>query len=241
MKTVNEVCKISGVTIRTLHHYDAIGLLKPSRVSEAGYRLYDDAAIARLQSILLLRELDFSLKEIKSILDDPDFVLADALEQQIRLLKLQKGRIDKLIALAENLKNKGDISMDFSAFDNKEIEQYKDEVRQRWGNTEAYKEYEKKAQGGIDYAAAQQGMAAIFAELGKLRHLSPADDTVKEKVSELQQFISEHFYTCTNEILLGLGQMYVADDRFAKNIDQMGGAGTAEFAARAIEEFCEGK
>ena len=85
MKTVREVSKLTGVSVRTLHHYDAIGLLKPSRVTEAGYRLYDDTALARLQSILLFRELQFSLKEIRAILDAPSFDPADALTQQIAL------------------------------------------------------------------------------------------------------------------------------------------------------------
>lgn len=88
MRTVNEVSKITGVSVRTLHHYDAIGLLKPTKVTEAGYRMYDDTAISRLQSILLFRELQFPLKEIKSILDSPNFDPAEALTQQIELLTI---------------------------------------------------------------------------------------------------------------------------------------------------------
>ena len=103
MKTVHEVSQISGVSVRTLHHYDAIGLLRPTAVTEAGYRLYDDTALARLQSILLFRELEFPLKEIKRIMDDPQFDQATALEQQIRLLELQQERLSRLIGLPARL------------------------------------------------------------------------------------------------------------------------------------------
>ena len=117
MKTVREVSKLTGVSVRTLHHYDAIGLLKPSRVTEAGYRLYDDTALARLQSILLFRELQFSLKEIRAILDAPSFDPADALTQQIALLELQQKRLTALIAFAREIQKKGVFQMEFQAFD----------------------------------------------------------------------------------------------------------------------------
>ena len=107
MRTVNEVSKITGVSVRTLHHYDAIGLLKPTRVTEAGYRMYDDAAISRLQSILLFRELQFPLKEIKTILDSPEFDCMEALTQQIELLELQYKRIGELLSFAREIKDKG--------------------------------------------------------------------------------------------------------------------------------------
>ncbi len=100
MRTVKEVSKITGVSVRTLHHYDAIGLLKPTKVTEAGYRLYDDTALSRLQNILLFRELQFPLKEIKAILDSPDFDPSEAISQQIGLLELQYKHIGELIALA---------------------------------------------------------------------------------------------------------------------------------------------
>ena len=98
--TIHEVSKLAGVTVRTLHHYDAIDLLPPTALTEAGYRLYDDTALARLQSILLFRELEFPLKDIKRILDDPNFDQAAALEDQIKLLELRRKQLRKLIALA---------------------------------------------------------------------------------------------------------------------------------------------
>ena len=105
MMTIHEVSKLAGVSVRTLHHYDAIGLLPPTALTEAGYRLYDDTALARLQSILLFRELEFPLKDIKRILDDPNFDQSAALEDQIKLLELRRKQLGKLIALArETLK-----------------------------------------------------------------------------------------------------------------------------------------
>ena len=103
MRTVREVSRLSGVSVRTLHHYDAIGLLKPTKVTEAGYRLYDDTALWRLQTILLFRELEFPLREIRDILDDPDFDRALALEQQIRMLELRRDHLGDLIAFARRL------------------------------------------------------------------------------------------------------------------------------------------
>lgn len=241
MQTVKEVSRRTGVSVRTLHHYDAIGLLKPAEVTAAGYRLYDDAALQRLQYILLFRELQFPLKEIKTILENPDFIPSEALEQQIRLLELQVGHLDRLLAFARELQRKGVIPMSFSAFDKKDIDQYKDEVKERWGNTKAYREYlERKSNDpGIDDASAQ--LLSIFSELGGLRHLSADDARVQEMVISLQNLITEKYYTCTPEILHGLGRMYVDDERFKHNIDEAGGVGTAEFVKQAIEIHCSGK
>ncbi|MDD6032471.1 MAG: MerR family transcriptional regulator, partial [Oscillospiraceae bacterium] len=145
MRTVREVSRLSGVSVRTLHHYDAIGLLKPTQVTEAGYRLYDDTALERLQTILLFRELEFPLREIRDILDDPGFDRALALEQQIRMLELRRDHLGDLIAFARRLQRTGGKSMDFSAFDNSKLEQYTAEAKARWGKTGAWQEYEEKA------------------------------------------------------------------------------------------------
>ena len=117
MKTVKEVSKLTGVSVRALPHYDAVGLLKPARVTEAGYRLYDDTALRRLQTILRFRELQFPLKQIKQILDAPGFDPMDALGQQIRLLELQRAHLDVLLSLARHIQQTGVIEMNFSAFD----------------------------------------------------------------------------------------------------------------------------
>ena len=124
MKTVKEVSRLTGVSVRTLHHYDAIGLLKPSRITHSGYRLYDDGAMKRLQTILFFRELEFPLKEIVRILDSPDFDPMTALDQQIELLQLRRDHLDDLIAHARNIKETGVIDMSFKAFDKSKMEQY---------------------------------------------------------------------------------------------------------------------
>ncbi len=239
MLTVHEVSERTGVSVRTLHHYDAIGLLTPAEVTQAGYRLYDDGNLKRLHSILFFRELQFSLKEIKAILDDPGFDPQNALDQQIRLLELQRERIDRIIKQAKDMK-KGDRAMGFDVFDHKEIEKYKQEAKEKWGRTEAYKESVRKATGRTteQESGIAEGLMDVFREFGALRSLPPEDPAVQEKVAYLQQYITEHYYACTEEILKGLGQMYVCDERFRENIDQAAGEGTAEFASKAIAAFC---
>ncbi len=236
MKTVHEVSELTGVSVRALHHYDAVGLLKPTAVTEAGYRLYDDAAIARLQSILLFRELEFPLKSIKAILDSPEFDARAAMLEQIKLLELRREQIDRLILLARETIETGEINMDFSAFDKSEFERYAAEAKQKWGGTAQYAEYDKKPQG--EKLAAADALMAKFAEIGALRALSPDSVEAQSAVRELQSFITEHFYTCTDEVLAGLGLMYTADERFKSNIDSAGGSGTAEFLGKAIEIYC---
>ena len=241
MKTVNEVSLLTGVSVRTLHHYDAIGLLKPARVTEAGYRLYDTPQLKRLQTILLFRQLQFPLKQIREILDAPNFDPAEALQQQIRLLRLQKEHLEELIAFAETLQTTGGDTMSFKAFDNSKLETYAAEAKARWGRTEAYKEYEEKTAGQTP--AQQQtvgdGLMDIFRELGTVRHLSPEAPEVQALVAKLQAYITANYYTCTPQILKGLGRMYIAGDAMTENINNAGGEGTAEFAHRAIEAYVQ--
>lgn len=145
MMTVNEVSKLAGVSVRTLHYYDRIGLLCPTKLTEAGYRLYDDMALERLQSILLFRELQFPLKEIRAILDSPDFDRKKALDQQITLLELKKEHIENLIDLARGIKLTGVRPlMDFSAFDTSKIDEYAKQAKEMYGQSEAYREFEEK-------------------------------------------------------------------------------------------------
>lgn len=243
MLTVNEVSKRTGVSVRSLHHYDAIGLLKPAEVTEAGYRLYGDDELKRLQNILLFRELQFPLKQIRAILDSPDFDQREALAQQIRLLELQLAHTQKLISFARRLQEKGVGEMDLKAFDKKEIRQYEEEVRRRWGDTAAYDEYRQKAAGRTDMEQAQIASQLMerFAGIGKLRQGSPADAAVQEQIAGIQAFITENYYQCTDEILRGLGEMYVGDERMKQNIDKAGGEGTAAFVSQAVAVYCDKK
>ena len=240
MMTIHEVSKLAGVSVRTLHHYDAIGLLPPTALTESGYRLYDDTALRRLQTILLFRQLQFPLKEIREILDSPDFDPMEALTQQIHLLELQRKHLDNLISHARKIQTTGVFSMDFSTFDTTELDQYTAEAKARWGKTKAWQEYEQKAAGQTAEQKQSTGDALmdIFARFGKIRHLSPESQEAQELVASLQDFITRHYYTCTKPILQGLGQLYIAGDSMTENIDKAGGEGTARFAHDAIEIFC---
>ena len=240
MKTVKEVSRLTGVSVRTLHHYDAIGLLKPSAVTQAGYRLYDDTALARLQNILLFRQLQFPLKEIKEILDSPGFDPMEALEHQIGLLELQRQHLDNLIAHARQIQKTGVMDMNFKPFDKSRMEEYAAQVKAKWGKTDAYKEFQQKTAGQTPAQMKSTGDALmdIFAEIGTVRHLSSASREAQALVAKLQNYITEHYYTCTPQILRGLGQMYIAGDSMTENIDHAGGSGTAAFAHEAIEIYC---
>ena len=240
MMTVNEVSKLTGVSVRALQYYDTIGLLKPSGYTEAGYRLYDDTARERLQQILLFKELEFPLKEIKGIIDAPDFNRKKALQQQIELLTMKKEHLENLIDFARGLKLLGVRKVDFKVFDTKKIDEYSKRAKEQWGKTPEYKEYERKMQNmsDEDELAMVDEFMQIFAEFGQMMALEPSDEEVQVQVKKLQDYITEHFYTCTKEILNGLGKMYSAGGEFTENIDKAGGSGTAEFTAKAIEVYC---
>ena len=240
MMTVNEVSKLTGISVRTLHYYDEIGLLRPSKVQESGYRLYDEANLKRLQQIMLFRELEFPLKEIKGIIDNPDFNREQALDDQIKLLTLKRDHLDRLIEHARQMKIKEELKMDFKAYDKSKIEAYKNLAKETWGETEAYKEYEQKSASQTDTEKRQaaEDLMSIFYEFGDMKKLDPATEEVQRQVKKLQDFITEKYYTCTNQILAGLGEMYAAGGEMTQNIDVAGGRGTAEFAAKAIEIYC---
>lgn len=243
MMTVHEVSKISGVSIRALHHYDHIGLLPATEVTEAGYRLYDEAALQRLQHILLFKELEFSLKDIKKILDSPDFDRSKALEQQIHLLELRKEHLQNLIDLAWGIKAIGVKLMNFEAFDTRKIDEYAAQAKASWGKTDAYKEYEQKSKGRSKEVQQKLNveMMNIFAEFGRIKELTPDSAEAATLAKKLQNHITENYYTCTDEILLGLGTMYAGGGEFTINIDKVGGEGTAAFACEAIKAMIAAK
>lgn len=242
--TVKQVSELSGVSIRTLQYYDNIGLLSPGERTEAGYRLYDAEQLATLQEVLLFRELEFPLKEIKEILASPSYDRTKALRQQVELLTLKQEHLSGLIDLANTLLNnenqEGANTMDFNAFDKTRLDEYAKRAREEYSGTEAYKEYEEKSAGRTD--AEEQAFAAefinIFAKFGKVQNEDPASPAAQALVQELRDYITEHFYHCTPEILAGLGKMYAADGEFKENIDHAGGTGTAEFVSKAIAVYC---
>ncbi len=240
MMTVNEVSKRTGVSIRTLQYYDQIGLLRATAHTRSGYRLYDEGALERLQQILFFRELEFPLKDIQKILASPDFDREKALHQQIELMELKKAHIERLISLARGINTTGEKNMDFSAFDKTQLDAYARQAKARWGDTAAYAESREKSRGRTpeDEEALGRGLMVIFAEMGRIRDTAPESEAAQALVKKLQSYITRHYYTCTDHILLGLGQMYAAGGAFTENIDAVGGTGTAEFANRAIVVYC---
>lgn len=243
MYTVNEISKIAMVSVRTLHYYDEIDLLKPASISRSGYRLYDDNSLLRLENILMFRELKFPLKEIKNILDNPNFSKEEALNNQIKLLNLQKKHIEKLILFAQKLQKEGGDKMDFKVFDKSEIKRYENEVKARWSNTKAYEEFKEKKKNKTEdeFNEISKKLMALIDEIGKLKNLSPDNKNVKDKVKKLKEFITNNFYTCTDEIFIGLGNMYINDERMRDNIDKACGEGVAEFVSEAIKYYCSSK
>ena len=240
MMTVHEVSRLAGVSIRTLQYYDKIGLLRPAEYTGAGYRLYGDADLERLQQILLFRELEFPLKEIRKIIKSPDYDRNKALEQQIALLTLKKEQLERLIALARGIMETGGNTMDFSAFDTSKMEEYAAQARVSWGETSAYKEFEEKSKDRTSEEEKGLGeqMMEMFSKFGKIKDENPASEMAQALVGKLQAFITEHYYRCTDDILSGLGRMYAAGGDFTENIDKAGGRGTAEFANQAIQIRC---
>ena len=240
MMTVHEVSKLTGVSIRALQYYDKIGLMKPTGYTQSGYRLYDDTALEKLQQILLFRELEFPLKEIKEIISSADFDREKALEEQITLLTMKKEHLENLIGLAREIRYKGEQSMDFSAFDTSKIDEYTKRAKEQWGNTAEYKESEEKAKGRTkeEEKDVMVQFMQIFTEFGVIKDQAPDCAEAQSQVKKLQDYITEHFYHCSDEVLSGLGQMYAADGEFKENIDRAGGEGTAGFVSDAIRCFC---
>lgn len=242
---IKEFAKLTGVSVRTLHYYDEIGLLNPSFVDEQnGYRSYDERSLERMQEILFYRELDFSLKSIAEILSSPNYNKSKALTEQKRLLTLKKERLERLI-LALDSAVKGENVLNMYLFDNSEFEKarekYAHEAMEKWGDTNSYKEYAEK----ISFYSKQKwntinsDMSSIFSEFAKAMKngKNPSDSSVQAIVTKWKEFITENYYLCNNDILSGLGEMYINDDRFRKNIDNYGN-GTAEFISKAIKVYC---
>ena len=237
---IKEFAEFTGVSVRTLHYYDEIGLLTPAFVDRAtGYRFYDKNSALRMQEILFYRELDFPLKSIKEILASPKYDKSKALKEQKQLLILKKERLERLISAIDDAV-KGENVM--KVFDNSEFEKYKTEAKEKWGETYAYKEHTERT---ANYSKQKwndlaEGMDCIMAEfaLCMKKGEEPDSSEAQNLVKCLQNHITENYYLCTNEILAGLGQMYVGDERFKNNIDKHAD-GTAVFICDSIEVYCK--
>lgn len=239
----NEVSKLTGVSVRGLHHYDQIGLLRPERSRENGYREYSQADLDRLQQILFFRACGLELAEIANILDRPDYDSLEALKLQRHSLLHQREQLDTLLQTVEQtIKSmEGGTTMSnqekFKGFDFSE-NPYEAEARERWGNQ------------AVDNSNAfvnnlsHEGKAALgkqmnqhFFTLAALRHLPADDSQVQAAVAEYCRFLGQ-FYDYSPQAIKGLGQMYVDDPRFTKNIDQFGD-GTAAFLAQAMAVYAD--
>ena len=241
---IKEFADFTGVSVRTLHYYNEIGLLNPAIVDEqTGYRFYDEKSVLRMQEILFYRELDFSLKSILEILSSPNYDKQKALKEQKNLLTLKKERLERLIAAVDDAV-KGEQVM--NAFDNSKYEaarkQYEQEAKEKWGGTEAYEEYQEKSKNysSDTMSGILAGLEDVFEEFAVCMKDGKTSDSEEAQglVKKLQGYITDNFYTCTKEILDGLGLMYVGDERFKAKIDKHG-EGTAEYVSRAIDIYCK--
>ncbi|MCP2321750.1 DNA-binding transcriptional MerR regulator [Hamadaea flava] len=228
--TVGQVAELAGVTVRTLHHYDEIGLLTPGGRTSAGYRRYDAADLDRLQQILLYRELGFSLEEIAVILDDPDADAREHLRRQHRLLTGRIARLREMVAAVEYVLEAQKVGIDltpeekFEVFGDFDPDQYAAEAEQRWGGTDAYAESARRTQRYTkeDWLRIQQETADLLERwIAAYDAGVPADSEAGMALAEEhRQQLSKFFYDCTFEIHTGLAEMYLADERFTRNYDQ---------------------
>ena len=239
MKTVNEVSKLTGVTVRALHHYDSIDLLKPTLVTEAGYRLYDEAALEKLYMILVFRELGLPLQEIANILHAPDYDRNRVLEQQIKLMQERVGKLQDRIALAKAMLTVGVKYMDFEGFDPKKMDEYSTQAKALYGKTDAYKEFSQKSANRTAQQEKDLGAQVMdfFARLGQMRPCAPDSEAAQNWAKELQAFFTENYYTCTPQILSSLGESYAGGGSMTENIDKVGGQGTGAFAKEVIDIY----
>ena len=243
--TVGELSRLTGVTVRTLHHYDEIGLVRPSRRTAAGYRLYDADDALRLQQVLVLRELGVPLGEITAALAATSD-RAQLLREHRGQLAQKRARIDAMLAAVDaalEVLEKGKDEMmrpeDVKAmFDGFDPSAYDEEVRARWGATDAYKESARRTRqyGKPEWEAIRSESEAIYARLAQLRlqGAAVADPAVQAAVEDHRLHIERWFYPCSREMHRGLGEMYVADPRFTASLDKTGGAGFAQFFRDAI-------
>jgi MerR family transcriptional regulator, thiopeptide resistance regulator len=241
--SVGEVAELTGVTVRTLHHYDEIGLLRPKRRSDAGYRLYLSSDLERLQQILFYRELGFSLPDIQSVLENPVMNTAAHLLRQHRLLKERIDRLQSMLAAVEytmEVERMG-ISLTpeerFEVFGNWSPDDYADEVEERWGGSEPYVESQRRAARyrKDDWLRIKEEGTSLDERFAAalLRGLPSDSPEAMAIAEEHRQQITRHFYDCSYQIHRGLAEMFVADDRFRTRYDEIA-PGLAEFVRGAI-------
>jgi len=244
--TVGELAKLTGVTVRALHHYDELGLVRPSGRSAAGYRLYEEQDVLRLQQVLLYRELGLALEQIAAVIDDPAFSRGEALRAHRAALIERRGRIDAMVAAVDvalrleegkTMETK-DVNELFGGFDHA---QYEEEARQKWGGTEAYKESARRTKqyGKAEWEQIRRDWEAIYARLAALmgEGAAPDDARCRGVVEAHRAHIERWFYPCSVEMHVQLAEMYVSDPRFAANLEKVA-VGFARYLRDAIVAAC---
>ncbi|MGI6711505.1 MAG: MerR family transcriptional regulator [Bacillota bacterium] len=242
-----EVAKLTGISVRTLHHYDQIGLLCPDRKKENGYREYSEADLEKLQQILFFRECGFPLAKIKKLLHNPSFNREEAFQLQKKYLLHEKKRIETMLdTLNKSIKSmKGEITMSmkekFGGFDMTN-NPYEEEARRLWGNEAVDKSNDYiSSLSEQEKASVAQGMDNLFCELAAIRNENPASDIVQKAMEKMYCYFNKNFgYQYTPEAFAGVGQMYITDTRFTKNIDKYG-AGLSNFLAEAMRIYAESR
>ncbi|HPH94473.1 MAG TPA: MerR family transcriptional regulator [Anaerolineaceae bacterium] len=242
--TVKQLCSLAGVTPRTLHYYDEIGLLRPASYGDNGYRCYGEDAVLRLQQILFYRELDFSLDQIKTILDHPGFDLLRALESHRQALQAQAGRIDRLIHTVDNTIRhlRGEINMSkrdfYSGFDEEKQARYEQQVRQQFGD-----EAMARTKNWNAYTPAEKN--DILADLHEIGENTAANmdrgfdsPEVQYWIGRWHQAINTYFYPCSLEIFESLGHMYVENPEFTATYEKIR-PGMAAFMEKAMAHYCK--
>lgn len=243
--TVKQLARSAGVTVRTLHYYDEIGLLKPSFIKENGYRYYEERDVIRLQQILFFRELDFALEDIIQIINAPGYQMLKALADQKKLLEMKKARLDDLLETIQKtmVKLKEGESMSneerFAAFANDQLEQYKDEVKARWGETETYKQWAERSKRWTkaDLQRINEEGQAIILALAQGMEKGVTHAEVQAQIERYFHYLNQ-FFDCPYQMYRNFGRMYSEDVRFAKNFDKVA-PHLAEFMRDAIAYYCD--
>lgn len=246
--TVGEVARLAGVTVRTLHHYDEVGLVVPAGRTDAGYRTYGHDEIERLQEVLFFRELGFSLAAVKQIVTGPGYNRADALAQQRALLEAQAERLLAMVDAVDRAVRAERTGMQLSKEEMLEVfgdfdpSEYEEEAKERWGESDAYKQSAQRTsrytkQDWVQLGGEADAINQRFLDL--MAAGVPGDDAAAMDVAEEHRaHISKWFYDCPKPVHAGLGQMYITDQRFQDNIDKAG-AGLAEYMAAAMAANAE--
>ncbi len=244
--SIKQIADLAGVTTRTIRFYDEIGLLTPTQIGENGYRFYNRDSLLRLQQIMFYRELDVPLKHIRIIMNQTDFDLLDALEKHRLSLQNRHNRLERLIHTVNQTIHtiKGESQMNdnelFEGFDESE---YAEEARQRWGDTPAYAESQKR---WASYSADQKeaikakGQEITRRMVGLDSQVKANDPQIQAAIADYLGYINQYFYTCDSEVLRNLADMWVADPRFAVNYERIRKGGAA-FVREAVYIFCDRK